>query len=186
MDRHQAPVTLYCVEPSMRNFANLILTRDAFFPSSAPADVQWYIVNAAMSNSTGLAHFPRGCQDELCSLQGNSDGTTLRDFDYVPLATVDAFVKDYEIASIDLMKVDTEGFDATVLQGAMELLARGGIGVLSFEYHEVGVWREYSLRQNVERLDGLDYVCYFDGTWLGGGRGVVSSLPLRSTASACA
>lgn len=147
----------------MRNFANLILTRDAFFPSDSPADVQWYIVNAAMSNTTGLAHFPRGCSDELCSLEGNSDGSKLRDFDYVPLATVDTFVKDYEIGKVDIMKIDTEGFDATVIQGAMEVLSTGKIGLLSFEYHEVGVWHEYSLRQTVERLDGLDYVCYFDG-----------------------
>lgn len=55
-------------------------------------------------------------------------------------------------------QIDTEGFDATVIMGAMESIARGRIGVISFEYHEVGVWREYSLRQVVSWLDGFNYV----------------------------
>lgn len=146
----------------MRNFAHLILTRDAFFPPTSPPDLQWYIVNAAVSNVTGVSHFPRGCVDELCSLQGNSDGTRPRDFDYVPLTTLDALVKDYAIPAIDILKIDTEGFDATVILGSMEVLARGRVSLLTFEYHEVGVWREYALRDVVEKLDGLDYVCYFD------------------------
>ncbi|KAL6772152.1 hypothetical protein ACKKBG_A29120 [Auxenochlorella protothecoides x Auxenochlorella symbiontica] len=160
--KHSAPLTLFCVEPSMRNFAHLILTRDAFFPPTSPPDLQWYIVNAAVSNVTGVSHFPRGCVDELCSLQGNSDGTRPRDFDYVPLTTLDALVKDYAIPAIDILKIDTEGFDATVILGSMEVLARGRVSLLTFEYHEVGVWREYALRDVVEKLDGLDYVCYFD------------------------
>lgn len=169
LERHVQPVSVYCVEPSTRNFANLILTRDKFFSKDTPADVQWYIINTAMSNSTGMSHFPRGCKDELCSLQGNSDGTTERDYDFVPLSTLDDFFRTYELDSVDLMKVDTEGFDATVISGGMEVLSRHRVGVLAFEYHEVGVWREYSLRDIVDTLDGMNYVCYFDG---GHGAGV--------------
>jgi hypothetical protein len=33
-------VQVFCMEPSLHNFANLVLTRDAFF-SGAPANVQW-------------------------------------------------------------------------------------------------------------------------------------------------
>ncbi|KDD77128.1 hypothetical protein H632_c13p4 [Helicosporidium sp. ATCC 50920] len=161
--RAQDMLTVYCVEPSMRNFANLILTRDAFFGPSAPERAQWYVVNAAVSNRSELVHFPRGCIDELCSLEGNSDGTRLRDFDYVQLTTVDEFVTAYEIDAIDVLKIDTEGYDATVLRGAMQLLSAKKVGLLSFEYHEVGAWREYSLKSVVEQLDGLDYVCYYDG-----------------------
>ena len=36
-------------------------------------------------------------------------------------------------------QIDTEGFDATVIQGAMEAITHGSVGVLSFEYHKVGV-----------------------------------------------
>ncbi len=34
-------------------------------------------------------------------------------------------------------QIDTEGFDATVIQGAMESITHGSIGIISFEYHEV-------------------------------------------------
>lgn len=159
----QGPITVYCVEPSMRNFANLILVRDAFFSQQTKADVQWYIMNAAISNDTKLVKFPRGCQDELCSLDGQSDGAKLSSFDWVPMQTVDHFLKTYEVPKVDVLKIDTEGYDATVLEGAMESIVKGKVDILSFEYHEVGVWREYKLKDYVEKLDGLGYVCYYDG-----------------------
>ena len=28
---------------------------------------------------------------------------------------------------------------------------------------QVGVWREYKLQEIVEKLDGMNYVCYMDG-----------------------
>ena len=34
------PITVYCFEPSMRNFANLIVTRDLFFENAKP-EVDW-------------------------------------------------------------------------------------------------------------------------------------------------
>jgi FkbM family methyltransferase len=156
------PVTVFCMEPSLYNYANLIMTRDKFF-SNNKQQVQWYTVNAAMSNDTGLIQFPRDCVDELCSLDGSSDGAKPNNFDYVSLMTVDYFMKKYQVPYIDVLKIDTEGFDATVIAGAMEGLSSGRIGIISFEYHEVGVWREYSLESIVEKLDGLDYVCYYDG-----------------------
>lgn len=61
------------------------------------------------------------------------------------------------------LQIDTEGFDATVVMGAMEAIAKGRVGLVSFEYHEVGVWREYKLEDIVEMLDGMNYVCYMDG-----------------------
>lgn len=58
------------------------------------------------------------------------------------------------------VQIDTEGFDATVIQGAMESIARGRIGLISFEYHEVGAWKEYKLKHVVEWLSGFNYVWY--------------------------
>lgn len=162
VDQSGGGLTVFCVEPSLHNFANLVLTREKFFVKNKQS-VQWYVVNAAMSNDTGLVQFPRDCVDELCSLDGQSDGAKPKNHDYVALMTVDYFLKKYGIPAVDILKIDTEGFDATVIMGAMESIAKGLVGVISFEYHEVGVWREYSLHDIVEKLEGMDYVCYFDG-----------------------
>lgn len=158
----EGAVTVFCMEPSLHNFANLVLTRDKFFVENKQ-NVQWYTVNAAMSNATGMVEFPRDCQDELCALDGSSDGAKPKNFDYVALMTIDYFMYKYNVQYIDVLKIDTEGFDATVINGAMESLSSGRIGLISFEYHEVGVWREYTLENIVEKMDGLGYVCYYDG-----------------------
>lgn len=157
------PVHVYCVEPSLRNFANLVGTRDAFFSSQTPAHLQWFLINAAVSNATGTVPFPRGCVDELCSLEGNSDGTRPRDVDPIPLYTVDAMLSSMGIPHVDVLKIDTEGYDAEVLNGALEALGRGAIDVLAFEYHEVGVWKQHSINTVAQKLAGFDFVCYFDG-----------------------
>lgn len=34
-------IAVFCMEPSLHNFANLVLTRDAFFGKAAPPNVQW-------------------------------------------------------------------------------------------------------------------------------------------------
>ena len=64
-----------------------------------------YVVNAAMSNDTGLVQFPRDCVDELCSLDGQSDGKKPKNHDFVALMTVDYFLKKYGVPRVDVLKV---------------------------------------------------------------------------------
>jgi hypothetical protein len=40
VEESEGGVAVYCMEPSLHNFANLVLTRDKFF-SKNKADVQW-------------------------------------------------------------------------------------------------------------------------------------------------
>jgi FkbM family methyltransferase len=153
-------VTVYCLEPSQANFAQLILTRDKFFgtQTTTTKNVHWLTVNAAASNQTAVSHFARGCTSEQCALNLKSPL-----YDLIDTTTVDAFILKHEIPYVDILKIDTEGYDATVIQGAMQSIASGKVGVITFEYHEVGVWKEYKLRDVVDWLNGLNYVCYFDG-----------------------
>lgn len=150
-------LTVYCFEPSQANFANLLLTRDTFFQSTK-SDVHWLTMNVAASNQTGSAHFARNCTSEQCALNLESNS-----YDLIDTITVDAFIEKYQIPYVDILKIDAEGFDATVIQGSLQSIAGKKIGVVSFEYHEVGVWRHYALKEVVEWFNGFDYVCYFDG-----------------------
>lgn len=158
LEKGEGGLTVYCLEPSQANFAQLVLTRDAFFRNNDPS-VQWLTMNLAMSNSTGVARFSRECTSEQCAL----NVAAARNADLIDTSTVDDFLKKFNISHVDVLKIDTEGFDAAVLTGAMTSIASGRVGVISFEYHEVGVWKEYRLRHVVEWLSGFGYSCYFDG-----------------------
>lgn len=53
----------------------------------------------------------------------------------VRLDTVDAYCRAAGIARVDLLKVDTEGNELRVLQGAKGLLGRRAIGAIQFEFN---------------------------------------------------
>jgi FkbM family methyltransferase len=58
----------------------------------------------------------------------------------VAATTLDAELASRGIEHVDVLKVDTEGFDLHVLRGAGELLANGQIDVVQFEYSSA--WQE--------------------------------------------
>ncbi|WP_254563343.1 FkbM family methyltransferase [Oscillatoria sp. HE19RPO] len=54
------------------------------------------------------------------------------------LETIDAYCQKHQISSIDILKVDTEGFDFEVIQGAQQLLENKRINFIYFEFFYVG------------------------------------------------
>jgi hypothetical protein len=61
---------------------------------------------------------------------------------------------------VDVLTIDTEGFDWRVLRGAGSVLAR--TRYLEFEYHDV--WEQGELLKDaVDYLEELGFVCYFAG-----------------------
>ena len=55
----------------------------------------------------------------------------------MPLVPLDRWCADNDIEVVDILKIDTEGFDAEVLRGASHLLGRGSIGFVYFEFFRV-------------------------------------------------
>ena len=55
----------------------------------------------------------------------------------VPAVTIDSYLAESGIAEVAMIKVDTEGFDFCVMQGAKSALAAGRVEILQFEYN----WR---------------------------------------------
>ena len=60
----------------------------------------------------------------------------------VQCTTLDAFCVDRGIASIDVLKIDVEGFELGVLKGAKDLLAGGRIRFVYLEYNDISADRE--------------------------------------------
>ena len=90
-------------------------------------------------------------------------------FRYVE-ATTDAWAAKHGITHISVLSVDTEGWDALVLEGADGMLSRRQIDALEFEYHSVGLWSpsapetdRRTLKAAVTRLWQHGYTCFFVG-----------------------
>jgi hypothetical protein len=73
----------------------------------------------------------------------------------VSVVTLDEFCKQHSVEVIDLLKIDTEGHDLKVLQGASRLLAEGRITLIQFEFNEMNVYSRVFLRDFYEMLHGF-------------------------------
>lgn len=75
----------------------------------------------------------------------------------VTASTVELYCAANSINYIDLLKIDTEGNDLRVIQGAMELLKNGKIGVLQFEYNHRWIYSRTYLKDVFDLMQGLPY-----------------------------
>jgi FkbM family methyltransferase len=57
----------------------------------------------------------------------------------VPAITIDQYCEQNNINKIDLLKIDTEGHEYSVLLGAKRMLSEGKIALIQFEFNEMNV-----------------------------------------------
>ena len=75
----------------------------------------------------------------------------------VSLKTLDQYCADMQIKHVHLVKCDTEGHDAHVINGAKESLKAGRIDVMQFEYNQRWIFSRSFLRDVFEMIDRTDY-----------------------------
>ncbi|WP_198164543.1 FkbM family methyltransferase [Rhodoplanes sp. Z2-YC6860] len=57
----------------------------------------------------------------------------------VQCTTIDQFCSTHEVDQIDILKIDTEGFDLDVLRGASAMLMQGSIQFIYFEFYDINI-----------------------------------------------
>lgn len=60
--------------------------------------------------------------------------------------TGDDYAAEHQIEQIDLLKIDVEGMEESVLRGFNRMLSRGAIDLVQFEYGRVNIVNRYLLR----------------------------------------
>ncbi len=75
----------------------------------------------------------------------------------VQLTALDEFAKKQKISQIDLLKIDTEGFEYQVLMGAKKLIAQKKIKIIQFEFNEMNVFSRVFLRDFMQLLPGYHF-----------------------------
>ena len=93
------------------------------------------IVQCAISDRSGTATFyaETNCGETSSLIHGHSqiDARTIS----VQVSTLDVEIAKRKIASVDLLKIDAEGFDFHVLRGSEDSLNNQKIDVIEFEYN---------------------------------------------------
>jgi FkbM family methyltransferase len=91
---------------------------------------------------------------------GSVTGTTV-----VPVDTLDSYCERARVETIDLLKIDTQGFELEVLRGAARMLADGRIALVLAEVHFAAVYEGAPSFCDVQELlarDGFALVSIYD------------------------
>lgn len=73
----------------------------------------------------------------------------------VAITTVDRFLSDHRISGVNLLKIDTEGYEYRVLIGARQALDASEFDLVHFEFNEMNVLSRRFLRDFRELLTGF-------------------------------
>ena len=121
---HRPKATVVCFDPSKsakRHF------------DAAPSNPNVTFVHAALDKTDGEAQFFD--YHNMCgSLSARSDAGALQEKYTVPVFSLDNWVEKSGRRHIDLLKIDAEGYDANVIEGAPRLLQSQAIDLIMFEY----------------------------------------------------
>jgi FkbM family methyltransferase len=95
-------------------------------------------LNSAVGNTSGYLPFfvdgPTSTIGSLVPRKLEHEGVIMAPQVTVPVVTLDAWVESQGITHVHLLKVDVEGADLDVLKGATELLNKGKISLIQFEF----------------------------------------------------
>ncbi len=72
----------------------------------------------------------------------------------VDIKTIDSFVKENYIQSIDFIKIDTEGYEMPCLLGAKNSIERGIIKIIQFEFNTMNVYTKVFFKDFYDLLSG--------------------------------
>lgn len=75
----------------------------------------------------------------------------------VQVETIDGYCRVHSIEHIDLLKIDTEGYELQVLRGATELIKKRKISVIQFEFNEISIFQRTFIRDFYEILPGYTF-----------------------------
>ena len=86
----------------------------------------------------------------------------------LPKLRLDSYMRDVGMTHAHLVSIDTEGYDALVLEGMRGALERHAVDVVEFEYHNKSFWESTnpearSLDSTLAWLHAISYACFWQG-----------------------
>mmetsp|Transcript_41088 Transcript_41088/g.86315 ORF Transcript_41088/g.86315 Transcript_41088/m.86315 type:complete len:477 (+) Transcript_41088:40-1470(+) len=177
----KSTMEVHCFEPSPATYNMLIKAREKLIPGADESVAKWHIHNEGLHEVNGQMSWHSACAtavgDELCTIvpDGTADSIT------VPVVTVDKFLDDTyssggNLPLVHMLKIDAEGLDPAVINGAHNLLKAQRAVMVMFEFNPGlsegkgpphGMWGNRGnprkrLLEVTNSLDTLGYDCYLD------------------------
>jgi FkbM family methyltransferase len=116
-----------------------------------------HVLEAAIADYDGESPFfaEPSCGETSSLLQryGRDDSQEVR----ISVKQLDAVLHDQGVESIDMLKIDAEGYDLRVLKGATQSLKQGRISVIQFEYNSPWAAVGSTLSEAFGLLEGFGY-----------------------------
>lgn len=120
--------TIFCFEPSEELVKSFLCFNDS----------RVFVINNALGRTKGIVPFYVSESDtglgSLTKRRLNHFGIEMKKVQDVQLITLDDFVASNDIDHIDLLKLDVEGHELDILEGAKKLLLQNKIGCIQFEF----------------------------------------------------
>jgi FkbM family methyltransferase len=142
-------IDFHLFEPIPRLVASIEKTR-ALYP-----DMRLTLNHAAVADHDGEVAFDVA-EEETGRSHIDADGQLK-----VECLTLDSYLARTGVAEVDLLKLDVEGYELSVLRGAADALQRRAIKAIYFEYFEKFLIRVAPPDELIAFLDGAGYeVCF--------------------------
>ncbi len=164
LQRCYAKPVIHAFEPSSISYSSLV---------SQSFGSEVHLHQLALGEHNGIADFRNYKYSDLSSfLAVNPDKTEnvfaeveLVSLESVSVNTLDQFCAGQNIKQIDLLKIDTQGFELPVLRGGMELLKKQKIGAILLELNFSALYEKQSDALEILlflRDHGLRLVDYYE------------------------
>jgi FkbM family methyltransferase len=131
--RFAPDATVFCFEPHPKTYRELVKAL------SGMAGV--HLANMACGNEAGKAtlydHADFDSSPQASLYQNVFEESFAVDYvqHEIEVTTLDTWAEENRVENIDLLKIDTEGWEMNVLRGASKLLERGDIEAIHFEFN---------------------------------------------------
>ena len=142
LEKTFAEPKIYSFEPAKETFGRL--KRQKFRSEVILKDLALGSANGRMT----FNNYEDSCLSSFLELDGNLEnrfrGVQIKNREIVEVRTIDSVVEEYGIERIDLLKIDTQGYDLEVLRGGIEALQSGVIGSVLVELNFVKMYESQS------------------------------------------
>jgi len=103
-------------------------------------------------------------EDQMPSTHASLDSTVITELHQqsatekmVQVIPLDQFFKTHKIDHVDFLKIDVEGFEYEVLQGASNAIATGKIHAIQFEFNQMNVMRKRFMHDFLKLLPNYTF-----------------------------